>query len=70
MDLFPIISLSVVVVVLAWIQYHQRLRIDELWAELDAQRAWLHAVDDGVRWEVEGSRVEAHTGNTGEAVVR
>lgn len=63
------IMLTVACVVLLVLYARQSRHTDELWKELDAQRAWLHRVDDGVRWEVEGSRVEAHTGNTAEAHV-
>lgn len=41
---------------LAVIAWRQRQRIDELWKELDAQRAWIHAIDDGVRVETDGAK--------------
>lgn len=60
MDWIPFAVLGLCVVVLLVITARQQRRIDELWIELDSQRAWLHAVDDGVRWEVTGGGVEAH----------
>lgn len=56
--LFFDLALAVVCLVLVWMHWCQTTRINELWSELDAQRRWLHEVDDGTRVETDGMRTE------------
>jgi hypothetical protein len=57
--LFFDLALGVVCLVLVWLHWHQARRIDELWAELDAQRGWLSALEQRDVVETDGVKTEA-----------